>query len=77
MPVARLTRLPGRLGRARGRHRREIRLCRIEYLGDDDWGFALYDPATETYERRCRRTAPSPARTRHAGPGCRGTRRRY
>ena len=28
----------------------EIRLCRIEYLGDDDWGFALYDPATETYE---------------------------
>jgi hypothetical protein len=28
----------------------EIRLCRIEYLGGDDWGFALYDPATETYE---------------------------
>jgi hypothetical protein len=28
----------------------EIRLCRIEYLGDDDWGFALDDPATETYE---------------------------
>jgi hypothetical protein len=28
----------------------EIRLCRIEYHGDDDWGFALYDPATETYE---------------------------
>ena len=28
----------------------EIRLCRIEYLGDDDRGFALYDPATETYE---------------------------
>jgi len=28
----------------------EIRLCRIEYLGDDDWGFALYGPATETYE---------------------------
>jgi transcriptional regulator with XRE-family HTH domain len=28
----------------------EIRLCRIEYLGDDDWGFALYDPATETHE---------------------------
>jgi hypothetical protein len=24
--------------------------CRIEYLGDDDWGFALCDPATETYE---------------------------
>jgi hypothetical protein len=22
----------------------------IKYLGDDDWGFALYDPATETYE---------------------------
>jgi hypothetical protein len=28
----------------------EIRLCRIEYLGDDDWALALYDPATETYE---------------------------
>jgi hypothetical protein len=27
-----------------------IPLCRIEYLGDDDWAFALYDPATETYE---------------------------
>lgn len=28
----------------------EIRLCRIEYLGDDDWAFALYDPAAEGYE---------------------------
>jgi hypothetical protein len=28
----------------------QIPLCRIEYLGhDEDWGFALYDPATETY----------------------------
>ena len=27
-----------------------IPLCRIEYLGDDDWGFAIYHPATETYE---------------------------
>jgi hypothetical protein len=27
-----------------------IKLCRIEYLGDDeDWAFAIYDPATETY----------------------------
>jgi hypothetical protein len=26
----------------------QIRLCRIEYLGDD-WAFALYDPATEAY----------------------------
>ena len=27
-----------------------IPLCRIEYLGDDDdWGFAIYDPATEGY----------------------------
>ncbi|MCW2944561.1 MAG: hypothetical protein JWR24_1278 [Actinoallomurus sp.] len=27
-----------------------IPLCRIEYLGDDeDWGFAVYDPATESY----------------------------
>jgi hypothetical protein len=28
----------------------EMRLCRIEYLGDDDGGFARSDPATETYE---------------------------
>lgn len=28
----------------------EIPLCRIEYLGGDDWAFALYDPATEDYE---------------------------
>jgi hypothetical protein len=28
----------------------QIPLCRIEYLGDDDWAFAIYDPATETYE---------------------------
>ena len=28
----------------------QIPLCRIEYLGDDEhWGFAIYDPATETY----------------------------
>jgi hypothetical protein len=28
----------------------QIRLCRIQYLGNDEnWGFALYDPATETY----------------------------
>lgn len=33
----------------------EIRLCRIEYLGDD-WGFALYDPATENYEPAILRT---------------------
>ena len=26
-----------------------IPLCRIEYLGGDDWGFALYDPATGSY----------------------------
>jgi hypothetical protein len=27
----------------------QIPLCRIEYLGDDQhWGFAIYDPATET-----------------------------
>ncbi|TYB48991.1 hypothetical protein [Actinomadura chibensis] len=30
----------------------QIKLCRIEYLGDDEeWGFAIYDPATETYVR--------------------------
>lgn len=28
----------------------QIPLCRIEYLGDDDWAFALYDPATEHYQ---------------------------
>ena len=27
----------------------EIPLCRIEYLGGDDWAFALYDPAAEAY----------------------------
>jgi hypothetical protein len=27
-----------------------VRLCRIGYLGsDDDWTFALYDPATDSY----------------------------
>jgi hypothetical protein len=34
----------------------EIRLCRIEYLGDDDWGFALYDPAAEEYQTAVLRT---------------------
>lgn len=28
----------------------KIPLCRIEYLGGDDWAFALYDPATGNYE---------------------------
>jgi len=27
----------------------QIPLCRIQYFGDDHWGFAIYDPATETY----------------------------
>jgi hypothetical protein len=27
----------------------QIHLCRIEYLGDDTWAFAIYDPASETY----------------------------
>src|SRR3954454_5600027 len=28
----------------------QIRLCRIEYLGNDDtWAFAIYDPASDTY----------------------------
>jgi len=27
-----------------------VPICRLEYLGlDDTWGFALYDPATDTY----------------------------
>ncbi len=35
----------------------QIPLCRIEYLGDDeDWGFAIYDPATETYTPALLRT---------------------
>jgi hypothetical protein len=35
----------------------QIPLCRIEYLGDDeDWGFAIYDPATETYTPAVLRT---------------------
>ena len=35
----------------------QIPLCRIEYLGDDDdWGFAIYDPATETYTDAVMRT---------------------
>jgi hypothetical protein len=35
----------------------KIPLCRIEYLGDDqDWGIAIYDPATETYTASLLRT---------------------
>ena len=35
----------------------QIPLCRIEYLGDDDdWGFAINDPATETYTDAVLRT---------------------
>ena len=35
----------------------QIPLCRIEYPGDDhDWGFATYDPATETYTPALLRT---------------------
>jgi hypothetical protein len=41
--VVRLARLHGRLGRARDDPDEEIRLCRIEYLGDDDWGFSRTD----------------------------------
>ena len=34
-----------------------IPLCRIQYLGDDlDWGFAIYDPATEAYAEALLRT---------------------
>jgi hypothetical protein len=34
-------------------------LGRIEYPGDDqDWGFARYDPATETYPPALLRTGP-------------------
>jgi hypothetical protein len=35
----------------------QIPLCRIEYLGDDeDWGFAICNPATETYTPALLRT---------------------
>ncbi len=35
----------------------QIPLCRIEFLGDDeDWRFAIYDPATETYTEAILRT---------------------
>jgi hypothetical protein len=35
----------------------QIPLCRIEYLGDDeDWAFAIYDPATEIYTPALLRT---------------------
>jgi hypothetical protein len=35
----------------------QIPLCRIQYLGNDDhWGFAIYDPATETYTDAILRT---------------------
>ena len=38
-------------------HDEQIPLCRIEYLGDDeDWGFALHDPTTETYTPALLRT---------------------
>jgi hypothetical protein len=35
----------------------QIPLCRIQYLGhEQDWGFALYDPATQTYTETVLRT---------------------
>ena len=42
----------------------QIRLCRIEYLGDDhDWAFAVYQASTEKLRR------PGPAqRTAHRAP---------
>ncbi|MGI5133587.1 hypothetical protein [Streptomyces sp. CA-106110] len=34
----------------RGGQDERIPLCRIEYLGkDEEWGFALYSPATDSY----------------------------
>jgi hypothetical protein len=48
--MARLVRLPDRVAGEGDDDDEQIPLCRIEYLGDDeDWGFAVYDPATETY----------------------------
>jgi len=61
--MARLVRLPDRLagdgdGDGDGDEDDEqIPLCRIEYPGDDeDRGFAIYDPATETYTPALLRT---------------------
>jgi hypothetical protein len=46
-----------------------IPLCRIEYLGeDDDWAFALYDPATQTYTDAARRMDPIAASCAPAAP---------
>ena len=55
----------------------QLPLCRIEYLGDEqDWGFALYDPATATYalallkHRRAHRAPDRRVRhRRHSPPG--------
>lgn len=39
-----------------------IPLCRLGYLGaDDTWAFALYDPATDTYQDTVYPTAAAPA----------------
>jgi hypothetical protein len=47
----------------------EIRLCRIEYLGGDDWGFALYDPPPRpTSPRSCPAASPSAAPSRPTTP---------
>ncbi len=44
----------------------QIPLCRIEYLGDDDeWGFAFYAPATESYAPAMLRTGAPSSRRRH------------
>jgi len=49
-----------------------IPLCRIEYLGDDDWAFAIYDPATENLRRRDPEQRPV-----HRHPGRRIRHRRH
>ncbi len=55
--MARLLRLHRRLGREGDENDEQIPLCRIQYLGDNEnWGFAVYDPATETYTDTILRT---------------------
>ena len=45
----------------------KIPLCRIEYLGDDeDWGFAVYDPATESYTETILHTGHYTGHPNHA-----------
>ena len=65
--MARLLRLHRRLGREGDENDEQIPLCRIQYLGDNEnWGFAVYDPATETYTDTILRTGERTGQPNHA-----------